>query len=88
VHISDCRQFSDILISQGSVATYLRCGGVFKYESVANFSMSLSANKFRKPVNIWESYGQEFSVLFFDSRCSVAYCSVMLTLSNKSMDSI
>jgi len=64
VHISDCRQFSGILISQGSVATYLRCGGVFKYESVANFSVSLSAKEFIKPVNIWGSYGQEFSVLF------------------------
>jgi len=32
IHISNPRQFSDIHISQGSVATYLRCHGMFKYE--------------------------------------------------------
>jgi len=32
IHISGCCQFSDIRISQGSVATYLRCGGIFKHE--------------------------------------------------------
>jgi len=41
MHISDCCQFSGIHISQGSVATYLRCGGIFKYEFVANLPMSL-----------------------------------------------
>jgi len=50
-------------ISQGSVATYLRCGGMFRYEFVANLPLSLPAKEFRKPVNIWGSYGQEFSVL-------------------------
>jgi len=65
MHISDCCQFSDIHISQGSVATYLRCGGIFKYELVANLPVSLSVKEFLKSVNIWGSYGQEFSVLFF-----------------------
>jgi len=46
MHISDCCQFSDIHISQGSVATYLRCGGIFKYEFVANLPMSLSVKEF------------------------------------------
>ena len=55
--------------SQGSVATYLRCGGKFKHEFVANLPLSLSVQKFWKSVNIWGSYGQELSVLFFDSRC-------------------
>jgi len=44
IHISDCRQFSHIHISQGSVATYLRCDGIFKYEYVANLVVSQSAN--------------------------------------------
>ena len=35
-HISDYHQFSDIHISQGSVATYVRCGGIFQYDFVAN----------------------------------------------------
>ena len=29
--VSNCRLFSDINISQGSVATCLRCGGIFSY---------------------------------------------------------
>jgi len=73
-HISDCCQFSDIHISQDSVATHLRCGGIFKYEFVANLPLSLSAKELRKSVIIWGIYGQEFSVLFFiDSRCSRQY---------------
>jgi len=31
--MSDYRQFSDIYISQGSVATYVMCGGIFKYSA-------------------------------------------------------
>ena len=65
IHISHYCQFSDICISQGSVATYVRCGGMFKYAFVANLPVSLSEKKFWKSVNIWGSYGQEFSVLFF-----------------------
>jgi len=45
IHISDCRQFSDIHISQRSVATYLRCGGILKYEFVANLPPSLPASE-------------------------------------------
>ena len=44
MHISDCCQFSGIHISQGRVATYLRCGGIVKYEFVANLSVSLPVN--------------------------------------------
>ena len=70
MHISDCCQFSDIHISQGSVATYLKCGGIFKYEFVANLPMSLPVKEFWKSVNIWGSYGQQFSVLFFfETQC-------------------
>jgi len=65
MHISDCCQFSDIHISQGSVATYLRCGGILKHEFVANLPVSLTVKELRKSVNIWGSYGQEFSVFFF-----------------------
>ena len=35
---------------------------------VANLPMSLSAKEFLKSVNICGSCGQEFNVLFFDSR--------------------
>ena len=65
IHISVCRQFSDIHISQGSAVTYLRCGRKFIRDFVANLPLSLSVKEFQKSVNIWRSYGQEFSVLFF-----------------------
>jgi len=57
--------FLHIDISQGSVATRLRCGGIFKYELVANLPLSLLVKDFWKLVNICGSYGQEFGVLFF-----------------------
>ena len=69
-HISYYRQFSYIYILLGSVATCLRCGWIFKYGFVANLPVSLSAKEFWKSVDIWGSYGQKFSVLFFDSRRS------------------
>ena len=62
INISDCRQFSDSHISQGSVATYVRCGGILRHDYVANLQLSLSAKEFRKSVNISGSYGQEFRV--------------------------
>jgi len=43
---SDYHQFSDIHISQGSVATLLRYGGTFKYEFIANLALSLSVKEF------------------------------------------
>ena len=62
--------FLNIDISQGSVATRLRCGGIFKYELVANLTMSLPVKEFWKSVNISGSYGQEFGVLFFsETQC-------------------
>jgi len=44
-------------MSQASVATYLRCGGIFKNEFLANLPVSLSAKEFSKSVNIWTSIG-------------------------------
>ena len=38
--------FLNIDILQGSVATRLRCGGIFKYELVANLLMSLPVKEF------------------------------------------
>jgi len=57
--------FLNIDISQGSVATRLGCGGVFVYDFVINFLLSLTVKEFWKSVNIWWSYGQELGVLFF-----------------------
>ena len=49
------------------------CGGMFKYKFVANLPESLPVKEFWKSINIWLSYGQEFSVLFFDSRCNAEF---------------
>ena len=37
--------FSDI--SQGNVVTYLRCGGIFKYDFVASLRLSLSVKELK-----------------------------------------
>jgi len=39
--------FLNIDISQGSVATRLGCGGVFVYEFVTNFLLSLTVKEFQ-----------------------------------------
>jgi len=40
------RDFLIIDISHGSVATRLRCGGIFKYELVANLPVSQTVKEF------------------------------------------
>jgi len=61
--------FSDTNISQGNVATPTRCGGIFNDSSVANFQLYAAVKEFFKWVNIWQSYGQDFGVVFFGSWC-------------------
>jgi len=61
--------FLNIDISQDSVAPCLRCGGIFKYDFIANLPLSLRVKKVWKSVNIRRSYRQEYGVLFFDWRC-------------------
>jgi len=46
IPVPNCRLFSDINISQGSVATRLRCGGIFSYHFTANLSLSLTMKEF------------------------------------------
>jgi len=43
---SGARSFLSIVISQSSVATRLRCGGIFKYHFVANLLLSLPVKEF------------------------------------------
>ena len=68
---SSAWQFLNLNISQGSVAIYLRSSGTFKNEFVADLPPSLPVKEFSKSINIWGSYGQEFTVLFSDSRVDV-----------------
>ena len=50
--------FADIIVSQGSVATYLRCGGVVNNQITKGLLLSLPVIVF-KSVNIWQSCKQD-----------------------------
>jgi len=52
IPVSNCHLFSGINISQGSVATCLRCGEIFGYHFTANLSLSLTIKEFWKSVKI------------------------------------
>ena len=44
--------FADINVSQGSVATYARCGGIFNILLTTNLPKNLPVNFFSKSVKI------------------------------------
>jgi len=46
IPVSSCHLLSDTTITQGSVATRLRCGGIFSYHFTANLSLSLTVKEF------------------------------------------
>jgi len=65
--------FCDIHISQGSVATCLKRGGIFKHEFVANFLQSLIVKKIWKWIIIGEVIAKSLVSCFFDLRCSSSH---------------
>jgi len=50
---------------QGSVATHLRCDGIFKDHLTTNLLISVQMEKNQKSVKIWRSYRHEFGVFLF-----------------------
>jgi len=54
-----------IYISQGSVKTYLWCGGKYYNHIFANCPLSVPVKIFWKSVNNWRRYGQKESAMFF-----------------------
>jgi len=56
--------FWNIDIARGSVATYLRCGGIFKCEFVANLSLSLSVKKIENQSAFGEVMGKSLMSCF------------------------
>jgi len=48
--------FSDIKVSQGSVATLVRCVGIFNANFIANFLKSQPVKELWKSADIWRSY--------------------------------
>ena len=58
--------FADIDVSQGSVATYARCDGIFNTRLITNLLRNLPVKNFFKSVKIWQNYGYEsVTPLFF-----------------------
>jgi len=53
---------------QGSVATYLRCGGVVNNQIKKGLLLNLWVKKKLKSVNIWQSYKQERDCLVHFAR--------------------
>ena len=59
--------FADINISQGSVATYARCGGIFNIHLNANLLGNLSVKKFLKSI---KNCGHESVAPLFGPPCT------------------
>jgi len=59
----DC--FADIYVSQGSVATYARCGEIVNIHLTANLPLNLPLKFFFKSVKIWQKYGHESVACLF-----------------------
>ena len=70
-------------ISQGSVATYVKCGGKHDNGFIANFLLNSMLKEFWKSTNICKCYERIILWVFFDSQCiwyvlmafsSIGYC--------------
>ena len=57
--------FSDINVSQGSVATLVRCYGIFNDDFIANLLISLLMRELWTSVSSYRSYGQKYSSAIF-----------------------
>jgi len=66
IHVSGCCCFSDINISQGSVATHLRCDRIFYYLFTIKLLLSLSVKEFWKSRRV----SGKVKVALFQTRCS------------------
>jgi len=61
--------FADVNVSQGSVATYARCGGIFNIHLTANLPRNLLVKKITS-VNIWQNYDDKSVAPLFGPPCS------------------
>ena len=61
-------QFFNKNISQGSVATCLRCGGIFNYHCAANLPLSMSVKEFWKSAKKWQLQPWVWCLPFFGTR--------------------
>jgi len=49
----------EIYVSHGSVATHLRCGGIYNNHIILNCLQGVPVKEFWKSVNNWWRYGQK-----------------------------
>ena len=68
--------FAYIDVSQGSVATYARCGEIFDIHLTANLPRNLSVKKISvkkilKSAKNWQNYDHESVASFFGPPCSL-----------------
>jgi len=71
--------FSYVNVSQGSVETYARSGGIFNKSFYCKFTKKSSSEKLWKSVKIWHNYGYEFGASFLVHSVKLQY---QLTKSN------
>ena len=69
--------FSYINLSQGSVATQLRCGGSFSDHFIAYFLLSVPVKEFGKSVSIWTIV---CCLVFIGPRCTTIKVKLLLVL--------
>ena len=63
---------SDIYVSQGSVATFVRCSRIFNYSFIINLLLSQLAKKVENRLAFGEVAGKSIAVPFFRTRCIVS----------------
>ena len=76
------------VISQGSVATRLRCGGHCDSQFVANFLRNSTMEKFRKSSTSAKVAGKSIEVPFFDSQCRCPWCMYRRTSSRRAIQQL
>ena len=69
-NLSSMACFADDNVSQGSVATCARCGGIFEIHLTANSLRNLPVKKILKSVKNWQNYGHESVAPFFGPPCT------------------
>ena len=88
--------FSDINISQGSVATFVKCGGIFNYSFITNLLLSSLVKKIENRSAFDEVTDKSMAVPFFpghgveavnitnhvDSHVSVLICTLIINASS------
>jgi len=78
MHVSMCLWFSDFNISLGSVATRLRCGGIFNFHFIGNLLLSGGERSLfhQNLVTLWTKYSGTF---YFRTRLQIGWLGLIVT---------